>query len=212
MKRALLLACLALPGVARADDEADRLRDALRHTTIDLRAAEDSIAQLQASLDAANKQKALVQQQLDAAKARAAAAPATPPPPPPDLAPVREEAAQATAQNAALKAALAKWQGAYQQAAAIARQKDAEGRTLAGTGRAAEAELKTCAAENAKLTGVANEILPLYRSPSFPQVLLWSYEPLLGMDEVKLENIVQDYEDRIRDEAYIPGQTAAATH
>ena len=206
----LLALCLLAPAAAQADDEADRLRDALRHTTIDLRAAEDSVAGLQASLDAANKQKAQLQQLLDAANARPAPAPAAPAPPPADLARLRAAASQAEAQNAGLRAALAKWQGAYQQAATIARQKDVESRTLGGQTKAHDAQLKTCEDENAKLSAVANDILHLYRSQSFHQVLVGSYEPLLGLDEVKLENIVQDYEDRIRNQEYVAGQTSNA--
>ena len=213
MRRTLLLFAVASASIAgaRADDESDRLRDALRHTTVDLRAAEDSLAQVQANLDAATKQKGQLQAELDAANAKAAAAPPPAPAAPPvDLSRVRAAVAQANAQNAALRAALAKWQGAYQQAAALARQKDGEGRALGGQQKSMAAQLRTCEAENTALIGVADDILHLYRSQSFHQVLLWSYEPLIGLDQVKLENIVQDYEDKIRDQEYI-GTPAANT-
>ena len=218
--RAILLSaallCASAVG-AHADEETDRLRDALRHSTVDLRAAEDSLAEVQANLDAANKQKAQLQAELAAAHAKAAPAPAPPPPTaaPVDLSRFRAAVAQATAQNAALRAALAKWQGAYQQAAALARQKDGQGRALAGQSRSIAAQLSLCEAENSKLVAVSNDILHLYRSQCFHQVLVGSYEPLIGLGEVKLENIVQGYEDKIRDQEYIPGPTgpaAAASH
>ena len=209
MRATTALVLLLLPTAAIADDETDHLRDALRHVTIDLRAAQDAQTTLQASLDQANKQNALLQQQVAALNAKAAATPAAPvapPVPPAELGQLRAQVAAARSQNAALRGGLAKWQGAYQQAATIARQKDLESRNLSGAGKAQSQQLATCRAENAKLTGVANDILHLYRSQSFRSVLVGSYEPLIGFDQVKLENIVQDYEDKIRAQAYIPGR------
>jgi hypothetical protein len=37
----------------------------------------------------------------------------------------------------------------------------------------------------------------LYRTQSFRTLLIGSYEPLLGLKEVELQNTIQDYEDRI---------------
>jgi hypothetical protein len=47
------------------------------------------------------------------------------------------------------------------------------------------------------LAGVCNDVLHLYASTDFRGVWLHSYEPVLGLAKVKLDNIVQDYEDRI---------------
>jgi predicted nucleic acid-binding Zn-ribbon protein len=207
MRRAAALLTLLLPTAAIADDETDHLRDALRHVTIDLRAAQDAQTTLQASLDEANKQKTLLQQQVAALTAKAAATPAAPIAPvvpPAELQQLRAQVAAARSQNAALRGGLQKWQGAYQQAATIAQQKDLEARNLTGTGKAQAQQLATCRAENVKLTGVANDILHLYKSQGFRSILIGSYEPLIGFDQVKLENIVQDYEDKIRAQAYIP--------
>ena len=207
--RALLLAvALTVPAAALADDETDKLRGALRQVTIDLRAAQDSQTELQAQLDEANKQKALLQQQVTALNAKIAAtpaAPAAPPPPPPNvIRNLQAQAAAARAQDAGLRAALQKWQGAYQQAAGIAQQKNREAETLSGTSKAQAGQLKTCEMANTRLTGVADDILHLYKTQNFHQILVWSYEPLIGFDQVKLENIVQDYEDKIRDQEYVP--------
>jgi len=40
-------------------------------------------------------------------------------------------------------------------------------------------------------------------------LLLLSYEPLLGLKKVELENTIQDYEDKILDQKYQPGRQAA---
>ena len=209
IRAALLLAGMLIwPALSWADDETDRLRGALRQVTIDLRAAQDAQTTLQAQLDEANKQKALLTQQVAALQAKISAtpaAPAAPPPPPPEI--VRQlqaEAQAARAQNAGLRGALQKWQDAYRQAASVAQQKDREAATLSGTSKAQAAQLETCETANTKLAAVANDVLHLYKTQNFHQILLWSYEPVLGFDQVKLENIVQDYEDRIRAQAYVP--------
>ena len=89
---------------------------------------------------------------------------------------------------------------------ARARQKDAESRQaqagLAGNTKA----LETCKATNAKLIGVSEQVLNLWRDRSFLWVLRKSYEPVIGADKVTLENLVQDYDDKIRDQEYTPPQ------
>jgi chromosome segregation ATPase len=59
------------------------------------------------------------------------------------------------------------------------------------------AQTTACQAQNQKLAATAEDILHLYQTQSFRSILLGSYEPILGLDRVKLENIVQDYDDKI---------------
>jgi len=210
----LLLACAgAAPAVA---DEAieDKLRDALRHTTVDLRDAQDQAAAAQAALDAANKQKDLLQAQLDQANAKLAAQDqqAKQGPSPKEQAAMQQAAAMlaaAKAENAGLRQDLAKWRAAYEQAATIARGKDAEARTTGATLKTTAQGFQACKAANVKLVATANDILHLYQSRDFRATLLGSYEPLLGYKRVELENIVQDYEDKIQDQVYVPGVPVA---
>jgi hypothetical protein len=123
--------------------------------------------------------------------------------PPADLRRLQDDIAQARAQNAALRQDLAKWQGAYTTAAQMARAKDAESRQ-AGAGLQADAQaLDTCKTENAKVIDVAEQILHLYQTQSFRGLLLRSYEPFIGTAQVKLENMVQDYDDKIRNQQYV---------
>ena len=202
--RVLLALAIIIPTTSFADDETDHLRDALRHVTVDLRAAEDAQATLQAQLDEANKRNTLLEQQVAALNAKLTVAPAAPVIAPAVLTGLRSQLASARAQNGELRGGLARWQSAYQQAATIARQKDAESRGFSGTSAAEAKQLTTCEAANVKLTKVADEVLHLYTTQGFRSILLGSYEPLIGFDQVKLENIVQDYEDKIRAQAYIP--------
>jgi len=66
-----------------------------------------------------------------------------------------------------------------------------------------------CAAANQKLFAAAEDILHLYETQSFRGILLKSYEPILGLDKVKLENIIQGYDDKIYDQQVAPPEPGA---
>ncbi len=206
MLRAFLLLAFmgaALPAMAQ-DTAESRLRDMLRKTTTDLRTAEDTISGLQASLDQEKQQATLLRQQLDALKAnppdtgKVAAAEA-------EIARVR---ADAEAQMTTLQAGVKQWQDAYQKAADIARSKDGDARTALARAEKSEQQARICATANTKLEAVAFDILHLYQTQDFRSLLLGSYEPLLGFKKVELQNTIQDYEDKILDQKYRPGQIA----
>lgn len=191
----LLFGAVLAAGPTLAQDATgeERLREALRQTTIQLRALQDSQAALSAQLDQLRHERDSLQQQLAAAKN-------APRPPDAELGQLRDAVATLQQQNAALQAGLQKWQAGYQQAAELARAKDAESRQLGGALQQQTAKLGVCTTTNGKLIAVANDILHLYRTQSFHDILLWSYEPLLGLKKVQLENLVQNYEDKIDDQ------------
>jgi chromosome segregation ATPase len=200
---ALLLGCT--PVLAQDTAEA-RLRELLRRSAAELQAAQDSQATLQASLAQEKYKSATLQKQLDDLTAQVAT---TSKSAQAEEAQLRSDLAAAQAQVATLQTGLTQWQGAYQKAAETARAKDAEGK--AATTRAVQAERQggICQATNARLIGVANDILHLYQSQSFRSLLLLSYEPVLGLKKVELENTIQDYEDKILDQKYNPGREPA---
>ncbi len=207
----ILMLAFAAGALAQQGSAEDRLREALRRATVDLRALQDGQAALQASLEAAQKQRDQAQAALDQANAKLAAQPAGAPAQP--AAPAQADAlAQAEAtiatlkqQNAALQAGLARWQSAYQEAAATARARDAEAHRLEASLKANDTALGLARQENAKLVTTATDILHLYRTQDFRSILLQSYEPLLGLKKVELENLVQDYEDKINDHRLVVG-------
>ncbi len=73
----VILAASVTPSWAQSDSVDDRLREALRKMTVDLRGAQDNQAALQAQLDQAQKQRDLLQQQVATLNARLAQQPAT---------------------------------------------------------------------------------------------------------------------------------------
>ena len=194
---------LATPSFADESTE-DRLRDALRQAVSQMRAAQDQAAQAQADVQRAQQDRTALQSQLDGANAKIAEGAAKPVARPEDLSGLKAEIAQGRAQNAALQQGLQKYQSAYQgvagQAHALAQEAQA-----AQTGlKASTMALQTCKGTNTKLIGVSEDILHLYESQDFRGLLLRSYEPLIGSAKVKLENLVQDYDDKIREQEYVP--------
>lgn len=200
----LLGAVLAWSGPALAQDQTteDKLREALRQTTVQLRQLQDTQAQLQADRDSAVRQRDAFQQQVTELQSKAQ--PQQAKVAPDQLKALQDQMQQLNAaldaakrDNAALAASIAKWQAGYNQAAEIARAKDAEARQLTQNVQKLQKAHDTDYATNQKLAQVATDILHLYQTQSFRQLLWKSYEPLLGLWEVKLENLVQDYDDKI---------------
>ena len=204
--RALLAALILLPAAAQAQQSTeDRMRDALRQAVTEMRAAQDQQAQAQSDLAKAQADKAALQTQLDAANAKLAEQQAKPAAQAPAVdSGLQERLRAAEAQNAALQQRSAALQGSVQTALDQARQREDESRNAAAALQGQGAALAVCKTYNAKLIDVAEQILHLYQTESFRMVLLKSYEPVLGMAKVKLENTVQDYDDKIQDQAYIP--------
>jgi hypothetical protein len=204
----LSVGLLSVGAVAQEASTEDRLRDALRHVTADLRAAQDSQTTLQAALDQAQKQRDLLQQQVTQLNAQIAAQPAAQPTPQPDQQ-FRGVVETMKKQNAALQDGLAHWQAAYQQAATLAQTKDVQGRQSAATASTAQRTLDVCETKNSKLLAVANDILHMYDTRKFRSLASGSWSSVLGFKKVELENIVQDNEDRILDQKYYPGEQPA---
>jgi chromosome segregation ATPase len=205
---AVLVACavFAVAPTRAQDASAEaRLREVLRATTIELRALQDGEAALTAQLDQAKRERDALKQQLEAARN-------APPVADPQVAQLRDAVAALQQQNGALQTGLQKWQTGYQQAADLARAKDSESRQLGGRLTQQSSRLEACAAANGKLIAEANDILHLYRTQSFRSLLVGSYEPLLGFKKVELENLVQDYEDKIEDQRLQPIEQPPAPH
>lgn len=205
---ALLL--LGLTGAAHAQSETEnRLREALRRATADLRGIQDGQARLQAEASqnkAERDQFEAKNRELEARVAELEAAPKGPSPEQEaEVAALRAAGQALLAENQQLRAGLARWQGAYNEAAQVARQKEAERLGFATSLRAARGAVDAAEEKNAKLTEVANSILKLYESQDFRSLLVKSYEPTLGFWRVRLENTVQDQEDRIRAERFQRG-------
>ena len=209
--RTWLAALLLLPVLGRADDSPeDRLRAALRQSVEQMRAAQDQASQLQTQLTQAQNDLTALKAKYDADEAKLAQLAGTAKPD--EVKQMKADLAAAQQRNAALQANLSTVQGQAQLQASLAQDRD---RALQITTRGLTADVKaleTCKDTNKKLINVAEQVLHLYEDHGFLWVLRKSYEPIIGADKVTLQNMVQDYDDKIRDQEYIPPPELAKPH
>jgi chromosome segregation ATPase len=185
----LLLAAAVFCGEARADTEHDRLREALRSATMQTRQLEDQRAASQAKLAEAEKEKAALKAQIDAAKLEARR-----------LEKQHREAVDEFNQRLTERdETLEKWKSAYEEAANVARAKDAERAKFEGEATAYKASTKSCQARNVQLIKDGNEILKRYRSLTVGDAFVAS-EPLTGLGRVDTQNFLQDSTDKLLDQ------------
>jgi hypothetical protein len=194
-----LLVLLCAPAADAQESTEDRMRDALRQSVMEMRAAQDQAAQAQADLQKAQAEKAALQAQLDAANAKLAGATAKPA----ELAAARARLQAMQEAGTALQRQNAQLQASLQASAAAIQSKDAQGSRLQAGLKSNTAALQACISSNTKLIDVSQQILHLYETQGFRSLLLKSYEPVLGLWKVKLENLVQDYDDKIHDQVYV---------
>jgi len=196
-----MLLITAVPAHAQ-DTPEDRLRAALKQSVSEMRAAQDQAAQSQAQLTQAQNDLAALKTKFDADEAKLAQLAGAAKPE--ELRQAKADLAAAQQQNAALQASLEKFQGAVTEAQDFARKQDRD-RQIAEKGMESNTKaLQTCKATNAKLIALSEQVLHLYQDRGFLWVLRKSYEPFVGAAKVDLQNLVQDYDDKIHDQEYIP--------
>jgi chromosome segregation ATPase len=193
------------PALADSDGEA-RLRDQLKKVIVQLREAQDEASALQAKQAAVDKQTQDFTAQIDALKqqlagAKGQSAGALDAKKSLDAAETRAKAAEG--QLAQLQTTLTKWQDAYKQAADVARTRDADAKSLAATNAGLQDQATRCVAKNVALYKTASEILDRYAHIGWDDVLEQK-EIFTQHARVELENQVQDYDDKLRDQKLSP--------
>ena len=178
--------------VANANADDARLKETLRTLTLRLRSAEterntllSDKAQLEqekkalsGKVDALNKQVAVDKEKLDQLDAKQKELDDT-------------------------KESLGKWKTAYEQIQTAAQKSEAERAKLASESIILKRKLEDRERKNLELFKTANEILTRYEKFGLGEALS-AKEPFTGIARVKLENQVQDYEDKIADERVKP--------
>jgi len=196
MRRSLII--LAAIGVfygpaARAESEIDRLRDALRHAIAQTRALEDQQAALRARQVESEREAERLKEELNATKT--------------EIKTAEKERADAIKEfNHRLderNEVLEKWKSAYEEAASVARAKDAERAKFEGESKSFKASAKNCAARNIKLVEIGNDLLQRIDGIELGDVLA-GHEPLIGFKRVEIQNLLRDYQDRILEQRANP--------
>jgi chromosome segregation ATPase len=204
MKLLLLpLVYLAACGIATAADGPDptvKLREQLRSTLLQLRTAQTETANLQAAQAAAEAKTKDLEAKLAAAEARnaklakelnddKAAAERS-------IATLNNKLAEREKRIVEYNEALEKWKAGYQKAAEVARTKEDERAALAAEAVVYKRTIADREAKNIALFNTANEILNRFENYALGKAL-GAREPFISTTRVKVENLVQGYQDKI---------------
>lgn len=200
-----LLLFLLLPGLLHAQDPAaenTKLREALRNTAVQLRNAQSDLANAQAITTAAEqkskdleKQLADTNGKLTAQTKRASeektASDQT-------IANLNNKLAERDKRLAEYTEAIEKWKATYQQAATLATTRESEKNRLSAEAATLRNTVADRERKNIALFNTAREILDRYESHALGKAIL-AKEPFTRNTRVKIENLVQGYNDRILD-------------
>ena len=198
-----------LPAAASAkdkDDTENRLRAALRQTTAQLRDLEDQNATLQAKQAESDRDRQTLndkvtelQKQIDDLQQHSKV----------DKAALQKSEAK----NQDTEANRAKWEAAYKEAADVARSRDADAKRLDAEAKLRDAALvKTrdlkhaCEDKNAELYKLGEQLLDLYDQKGVFEALA-AKELVTQLKRVEYQNIMQDYEDKLRANEVVPPST-----
>ncbi len=178
---------------AYADTETDRLREALRSATAQTRQLEDQRTALQARVADIDREKAAAKAQVDAAKAEVR-----------DVQKQHREAIEEFNKRLAERdETLEKWKAAYEEAATVARSKDAERAKFEGQANAYKASATSCVDKNGKMFKAGNELLHEYKAVTIGDTIV-AREPVLGLRRVEIQNQIQTTNDKFLDQKASP--------
>ncbi|MEI9923199.1 MAG: hypothetical protein WDN50_06350 [Bradyrhizobium sp.] len=197
MRQRILCAVFAFtalfPAFAYGETETDRLREALRSATGQMRALEDQRTALQARISEADRERANLKLQVDAQKARAAQAEKD----------YRQAVEDFNARLEERNQTIEKWKDAYAEAASVARTKDAERAKFESESKTYMASSKACTAKNIQLAKVGRELMARYEGVTIGD-LMAAKEPVLALRRVEIQNLLQDYKDKIIEQKVQP--------
>jgi chromosome segregation ATPase len=182
-----------LPVLAHAQSETDRLREALRSTTAQLRSLEDQRAVLQAKQAEAERERDRLRRQNEVLRAQVKDAEQA----------YRQAVDDFNARLAERDQVLEKWKDAYGEAATVARSKDAERAKFEREAAALKASNKSCETKNAALFKASGEILKKFDEMD-PLERLVVHDPVIGWKGVEHQNAVQDFRDKLLDQKVKP--------
>lgn len=180
-------------GTAFAQSETDRLRDALRSTTAQTRALEDQRTALQAKVADADREKAAAKKEVDDLKAQLKKADKE----------HRDAVDEFNQRLAERDETLEKWKSAYEEAATVARTKDAERAKFEGEATAYKASTKSCIAKNTQLIKAGKEMVQRYKDLTIGEIVV-SREPMIQQRRVEIQNQLQESQDKFLDQKVNP--------
>jgi chromosome segregation ATPase len=194
----LAAAALLAADPAAAQSEAEmKMREALRNTTLQLRTVQGERDALAAEKAENERQKEELTKKFDALTKQAAANQAEADK---QISSLKDRLAAVEANLAQHKDALEKWKKSYEEASAAGRKSEAERQRLTGEVAALKRTVEERERQNIELFKVGSEILTRLENFGLGTAIA-AREPFVGISRVKLQNQVQDYQDRLLDSA-----------
>lgn len=182
----LLASAVTASAPAFAQSEADRLREALRTTTGQLRALEDQRAALQAKQVEADRDRERLKKLNQDLRAQVKEAEQA----------YRQAVKDFNDRVAERDKVLDQWKTQYGEAATVLRSKEAALAKATADATTFKASNKACEVKNAALVKLSDEIVLRYKEMN-PLEKVLDHEPVFGLKRVEHQNEVQDYQDKI---------------
>ena len=190
-------ACGSLGSNAWAADDA-RLKETLRTLTLRLRSAETERNNLLTEKAQFDQEKKTLTDKVNALTKQAATDKET-------IASLTDKNAEREKQLTETKESLDKWKSGYDQIAAAGKKAESERARLADEEIILKRKLADRETKNLELFRLGTEILRRYERFGLGDALS-AREPFTGITKVKLESLVQDYEDKLVDARVKPEQ------
>jgi len=206
---AALMAVLPASALRAADQPSPaelRMRETLKNTLLSLRNAQNDLATAQATQAESDQKVKDLTAQVDTMTKQAIADKEASDK---NIATLGAKVTSQTAEIAAYKDALAKWEAGYKLAFTTAKTKEADRAKLAEEKIVLQRRVDDLETKNEELFKVGNDILTRYEKFGLGEALA-AKEPFVGTTRVKLENLVQDLQDKLLDQKSTP-QPAATT-
>jgi len=176
--------------------EEDRMRSALRESTLQLRTAQADLTNLQTTQAALAEEKKVLTEKYETLKKQAVADRAATDK---TVAELQAEVATQKASIARLNETLEKSKSEGTKAAQAGREAETRNVRLAADGQALQRRVAELEGKNLALFLLGNEILTRYEDFSLGNALT-AKEPFVGKTRTKLENLVQTYQDKLLDQ------------
>jgi len=202
-----LLSAVVLSAEAADPNPAEaKLRESLRNTTLQLRSAQAERDTLQAEKTQLDQEKQKLAGELEAATKQAAIDQETASK---KIASLEEGSSSKDAEIARLTQSLEKWKAAHAQVTTVAAQKEEERARLSQHSIELQRRVDDQQAKNLAMYKIATEILARYESFGLGTALA-AREPFVGTTRTRLENLVQDYKDKLLQQRNRPEPSAPA--
>jgi chromosome segregation ATPase len=177
-----------------------RLRDALRETTLQLRTSQSDLVTAQAAQAQLTADKKLVEEKYEALRKKVMAEQAVADK---SLTELRQQVAEQKAAISRLHEALEKTRNDLETQAVATKDAEASGEQLKEKNAILARRVADREQKNLALFLLGNEILARYEDFGLGKAIQ-AKEPFVGRARVRLENLVQDYEDQLADQRAKP--------